>query len=66
MAQEKLRTEIRIKQGREKPVDFIHKVLMIWKGFKKIPEDYFDIPEYQKPYLLYDLLDAESIKELYN
>ena len=66
LAQEKLRTEIRIKQGREKPVDFIHKVLMIWKGFFKIPVDYFEIPEYQKPYLLYDLLDAENIKELYN
>jgi len=66
LAQEKLRTEIRIKQGREKPVDFIHKVLMIWKGFFSIPSDYFEIPEYQKPYLLYDLLDMESLKELYN
>jgi hypothetical protein len=66
LAQEKLRTEIRIKQGREKPVDFIHKVLMIWKGFFIIPNDYFEIPEYQKPYLLYDLLDMESLKELYN
>lgn len=65
LAQEKLRTEIRIKQGREKPVDFIHKVLMVWKGFFKIPNDYFEIPEYQKPYLLYDLLDQEGLKELY-
>ncbi len=66
LAQEKLRTEIRIKQGREKPVDFIHKVLMIWKGFFSIPADYFEIPEYQKPYLLYELLDMESLKELFN
>ena len=66
LAQEKLRTEIRIKQGREKPVDFIHKVLMIWKGFFQIPNDYFEIPEYQKPYLLFDLLDMENLKELYN
>ncbi len=66
LAQEKLRTEIRIKQGREKPVDFIHKVLMVWKGFFPIPNDYFEIPEYQKPFLLYDLLDFDSLKELYN
>lgn len=66
LAQEKLRTEIRIKQGREKPVDFIHKVLMVWKGFFPIPNDYFEIPEYQRPFLLYDLLDMESLKELYN
>jgi len=66
LAQEKLRTEIRIKQGREKPVDFINKVLMIWKGFFNIPNDFFDIPEYEKPYLLYELLDIESLKELYN
>ena len=31
LAQEKLRTEIRIKQGREKPVDFINKVALIWR-----------------------------------
>ena len=66
LAQEKLRTEIRIKQGREKPVEFIHKILMIWKGFFAIPNDYFEIHEYQKPYMLFDLLDMESLKELYN
>jgi hypothetical protein len=66
LAQEKLRTEIRIKQGREKPVDFAGKVLMIWKGFHNIPHDFFDIPEYERPYLLYELLDIESLKELYN
>jgi hypothetical protein len=65
LAQEKLRTEIRIKQGREKPVDFLNKVLLIWKGFYPIPQDFFEIPEYQKPYLLFELLDFEILKELY-
>jgi hypothetical protein len=61
LAQEKLRTEIRIKQGREKPIDFIHKVLMIWKGFFPIPSDFLEIPEYQQPYLMYDLLSTLNI-----
>ena len=66
LAQEKLRTEIRIKQGREKPVDFINKVALIWRNLYKIPNDFFEIPEYQQPYLLYELLDEESLKELYS
>ena len=66
LAQEKLRTEIRIKQGREKPVDFINKVALIWRGLYQIPVDFFEIPEYQQPFLLYELLDAESLKELYS
>ena len=66
LAQEKLRTEIRIKQGREKPIDFIHKVLMIWKGVFPIPSDFLEIPEYHHPYLMFELLDKESLKELYN
>jgi hypothetical protein len=66
LAQEKLRTEIRINQGREKPVDFLNKVLMIWKNFYPIPPDFFEIPEYQHPHLLYELLDLETLKELRN
>jgi hypothetical protein len=65
LAQEKLRTEIRIKQGREKPVDFIYKVLLIWKNLFPIPSDFAEIPEYHQPYLLYDLLDNQGLNELY-
>ncbi len=57
LAQEKLRTEIRIEQGREKPVDFINKVALIWRGLYKIPNDFRENPEYQQPYLLYQLLE---------
>ena len=64
LAQEKLRTEIRIKQGREKPVDFLNKVLMIWNGIADLPRDLFDLEEYSKPNLLLELLNAEQLKEL--
>jgi hypothetical protein len=64
LAQEKLRNEIRIKQGREKPVDFLNKVLNIWESFSPIPSDFFEIPEYQKPYMLYELLDKDALNEL--
>jgi hypothetical protein len=39
---------------------------MIWRNFYPIPADFLEIPEYQKPYLLYELLDADTLKELYN
>lgn len=66
LAQEKLRNEIRIKQGREKPVDFLNKVLNIWCNFAPIPSDFYEILEYQKPYLLYDLLDKDALNDLNN
>jgi hypothetical protein len=65
LAQENLRSEIRIMQGREKPIDFINKVLMIWKGFGAPPKDFFEIPEYQMPYKLFEILDENLLKELY-
>lgn len=65
LAQENLRSEIRIMQGREKPIDFINKVLMIWKGFAAVPKDFFEIPEYEKPYKLFEILDDNLLRELY-
>jgi hypothetical protein len=65
LAQENLRSEIRIMQGREKPIDFINKVLMIWRGFAAPPKDFFEIPEYQRPYKIFEILSREILDDLY-
>lgn len=65
LTQEQLRTEIRIKQGREKPIDFLIKVLKIFKKQFPIPKNFFSISTYVHPYEIFDLLSGESVKELY-
>lgn len=63
LAQEKLRVEIRIDEGRIKPIDFLNTVLMIWTSEIPIPKDYLEIPQYQKPYLVFDLLSLNLLNE---
>lgn len=65
LAQEKLRMEIRIKAGNERPIDFLHKVIMIWKGFFSVPSKYLEIEQYRKPQLIFDLLLPREIEEVH-
>ncbi len=65
LTQEQLRTEIRIKQGREKPIDFFIKVLKIYKKQFPLPKNFFMLSAYKHPYELFDLLSIDNIKELY-
>lgn len=65
LAQEKLRMEIRIKAGNERPIDFLHKVIMIWKGFFSVPSKYSDIEQYRKPQMIFDLLLPKEIEEVH-
>lgn len=66
LSQEKLRMELRIKEGREKPIDFLHKVIMIWKGYYPLPSNYSKVNEYDKPYLIFNLLSEKELSELYD
>lgn len=63
--QEQLRTEIRLKQGREKPIDFLLNLLNIYKGKTKIPKNFYKISTYQKPYEIFDLLSLNETKEIF-
>lgn len=65
LAQEKLRMEIRIKEGREKPIDFLFKVIMIWKEIYPVPPEFWSVKEYQKPYLVFPILTLKGLNEIY-
>ena len=47
---EDLRNEIRIKQGREKPIDFFIKLLKIFMNKHPIPSNFLDIDTYLHPF----------------
>ena len=42
--QENIRNDIRIKQGREKPIDFLLKTLRIYLKKLPIPQNFLEIP----------------------
>ena len=60
---EDLRNEIRIKQGREKPIDFFIKVLKIIKNKHQIPPNFLDINTYRHPYEILSMLPEEEQNE---
>ena len=79
LAQEKLRIEIRIKENREKPIDFFHKILMTWKNIYSldssnktecnslnITKEFLSLEEFKKPHLLLDILNEKELNELYS
>ena len=61
---ENLRNDIRIKQGREKPIDFFIKLLKIFHGNYPIPQNFIDIDIYRHPYELLNMLSKEEKNEL--
>jgi len=60
---EDLRNEIRIKQGREKPIDFFIKFLKIIKNKHPIPSNFLDIETYRHPYEILIMLPEEEKNE---
>ena len=63
--QEKLRNEIRLKTGREKPIDFLFKTLKIYKNEIEIPKDFNENVNYKEPYNIFNFLDKEKLNELF-
>ena len=61
---ENLRNDIRIKQGREKPIDFFIKLLKILHGAYPIPQNFLDIDIYRHPFDLLNMLSKEEKNEL--
>ena len=61
---EDLRNDIRIKQGREKPIDFFIKLLKIYNNKHPIPSNFIDIDIYRHPYDLLNMLSKEEKNEL--
>ena len=61
---ENLRNDIRIKQGREKPIDFFIKLLKILHGAYPIPKNFLDIDIYRHPFELLNMLSKEEKNEL--
>ena len=61
---ENLRNDIRIKQGREKPIDFFIKLLKILHGAYPIPQNFLDIDIYRHPFELLYMLSKEEKNEL--
>ena len=61
---EELRNDIRIKQGREKPIDFFIKVLKILNGKYPIPHNFLEIDIYRHPYELLYMLSKEEKNEV--
>ena len=61
---ENLRNDIRIKQGREKPIDFFIKLLKILHCAYPIPQNFLDIDIYRHPFELLNMLSKEEKNEL--
>ena len=61
---EELRNDIRIKQGREKPIDFFIKVLKILNGKFPIPNNFLEIDIYRHPFELLYMLSKEERNEV--
>ena len=61
---EELRNDIRIKQGREKPIDFFIKLLKILNGKYPIPHNFLDIDIYRHPFELLYMLSKEEKNEV--
>ena len=61
---ENLRNDIRIKQGREKPIDFFIKLLKILHSAYPIPQNFLDIDIYRHPFELLNMLSKEEKNEL--
>ena len=60
---EDLRNEIRIKQGREKPIDFFIKLLKIYKNKYAFPSNFLDIDTYRHPFEILTMLPEEEKNE---
>ena len=60
---EDLRNDIRIKQGREKPIDFFIKLLKILKNIYPIPSNFLTIDAYKHPYQILTMLPEEEKNE---
>ena len=60
---EDLRNEIRIKQGREKPIDFFIKLLKIYKNIYSIPSNFLEINIYRHPFEMIPLLEEDEKNE---
>ena len=60
---EDLRNEIRIKQGREKPIDFFIKLLKILKKKHPIQSNFLDIDIYRHPFEILKMLPEEEQNE---
>lgn len=63
--QEKLRSEIRIQLGREKPIDFLVNTLYIYEGQNKIPKNFYENIIYQKPYKIFENMSIDNLNDLY-
>ena len=64
--QAKLRSEIRIKEHREKFVDSFAKIWMIFDRSIKVPEDFCQNQEYRESYKILERVPLGEFKELYN
>ena len=61
---EDLRNDIRIKQGREKPIDFFIKLLKIYKNKYTLPPNFLDIDTYRHPFEIIKMLEEEEKNEV--
>lgn len=60
-----MRSKIRIESGREKPIDFLAKVILIVIGKLEITDSKFLVNEdYKKPYSMFDLMNIGELEEL--
>ncbi len=62
--QERLRREIRIKECRESPIDFLTKIILIWSFKIPIPSEFLLIKEYSQPLLILSFLDNIQLSQL--
>jgi len=58
-----LRSKLRIESGREKPIDFLVKVLLIFMRKLEVPAEVVS-EDYKRPYEMFALLGREELEEI--
>lgn len=60
MEQAILRSKIRIASNREKPIDFIAKVILIIEGKMPIPSDFLSNEDYKHPFKILAMVNSSQ------
>ena len=63
LTQEKLRSTIRMEEGRERPIDFISRIIQIFKKTLPIPQDLYKA-EFREVYRVLEDLDYEQLQSI--
>ena len=58
-----MRSKIRINSNREKPIDFLAKVILVIEGKLSIPAEFLS-DDYKQSYKIFEMLSSTNLRDL--